>query len=296
MLKLTADFSRKLRPMGKLNGMNNGPLMAYIDRTDAFQEMGVDYVRFHECHAQHAKCIEVPFVFPDFNADEYDPANYYFDQTDAVIKAAHDIGAEIMYRFGMGTETGAHRLFLTVPPDYEKWGRIVIQILKHYNEGWANGFHYGIRWCEIWNEADLKQYWPGPLSEYAKFYCTVAKMLRDYDPTLLICPSGFADGLYEHPGMDAPQEKIDAWNEVNEFFHSFLDTVRQENIPMDCFPWHCYVLDSKECAHRLDLHMNLLRAHGMEDIELINTEWGPISLKPTNPNLNSTNPMTWGVG
>jgi len=285
MIQLSADFSKKLRPMGKQNGMNNGPLFSYVDMTDHYKAMGVDFVRFHETQAMLTNAIEVPFVFPDFDADEYDEKNYRFEHTDVVMEYAVKSGMEIMYRFGMGTEVGDHRLFCVVPPDYEKWGRIVIQILKHYNEGWANGFHYSIKWCEIWNEADLKQYWPGPHEEYTKFYCVVSRMLKAYDPTLRVGPSGFAGSV---PVLDPEQDPVSYKNAHYtrdtliarcHFYHDFLQTVHDEQVPMDFFAWHCYVYDSASCVEKLQRHINALEAHGLKGVEIINTEWGPVTLK-----------------
>jgi len=279
MISLSADFSKKLRPMGKMNGMNNGPLMAHGDYTKEYQTMGVDFVRFHECHAQQANCIEVPFVFPNFDADEMDEKSYIFTETDVAITAAVEQGYEIMYRFGMGTESlNGHLLFCVCPPDYEKWGRIVIQILKHYNEGWANGFHYNIKWCEIWNEADLINYWPGTHEEYIKFYAVTSKMLREYDSSLRICPSGFASVIPPKPGKNATKDEIGKYESRYRFFHTLLDTVQRENLPLDCFPWHFYQSRSKGVVDVLKRIKEMLAMHGMEDIDLINTEWGPYSL------------------
>ncbi len=278
MTNLTADFSKPIRPMGKLNGMNNGPLHAFNDATAEYAEMGVDFVRFHETHALVGKCIEVPFIFSNFDADEYDEKNYFFDETDAVIKSALDSGIEIMYRFGMGTEGYEPKIFCLVPPDYEKWGRIVIQILRHYNDGWANGFHYNLKLCEIWNEADLYNYWRGERSEYTKFYCTVSKMIKEYDPTLRIGCSGFAFGIPCKPAENATEAVKKNYADKYKFFLDYFDTVIRENAPLDFYAWHCYVYNSAACVKRIEKDLEMLRAHGLENIESINTEWGPVTL------------------
>lgn len=278
MVRLTADFTEKIRPMGKMNGMNNGPLHLYYDAAEEFREMGVDFVRYHETHFGAGKCIEVPFVFPNFDADEYDENNYYFDQTDAVIKSAVDSSIEIMYRFGMGTENALPKIFCVVPKDYAKWARICIQILKHYNDGWANGFHYGIKLCEIWNEADLYNYWPGEYDEYIKFYCIAAKLMKEYDPTLKIGCSGFAGGIPIKPSESAPDNIKENYRKRYDFFHNYLETVIKTGAPLDFFAWHYYIYNSTDCVRRLDGVFELLREYGLENIENINTEWGPITL------------------
>ncbi|MBR3714787.1 MAG: hypothetical protein IKM18_02640 [Clostridia bacterium] len=278
MVRLTADFTEKVRPMGKMNGMNNGPLHTFYDATEEFKEMGVDFVRFHETHSPVGKCIEVPFIFPDFDADEFDENNYYFDETDAVIKAAVDNSIEIAYRFGMGTEGTLPKIFCIVPKDYAKWARICIQILKHYNDGWANGFHYGIKLCEIWNEADLYDYWRGEGSEYIKFYCIVSKMIKEYDPSLRVGSSGFAFGIPDVPVPDAPEGVKANYKKRYDFFHNYLEAVLETKAPMDFFAWHCYVYRSSACVKRIEGILDLLREYGLENVENINTEWGPITL------------------
>ena len=104
-MRFSVDFKKPLRPIGDLCGMNNGPLNLFTDRTAEFRDLGVSFVRFHETHSMNTDCVEIPFIFRDKSKDESKPENYYFGETDAVIKAAYDEGIEIMYRLGMGTET-----------------------------------------------------------------------------------------------------------------------------------------------------------------------------------------------
>ena len=283
MIRLTADFSKPVRPMGKQNGTNNGPLHTHYDETEAFLDMGVDFVRFHETHSPLANCVEVPYIFRDFDADENDPANYFFAETDAVIAAAVKMNCEIMYRFGMGTETTKPLLYCVVPKDYEKWARIVINILRHYNDGWANGFHYGIRYVEIWNEADLRRYWPGEGSEYIKFYCTAAKMIKAYDPNLLIGNSGWAYVYTELPPLEMQgpsfrNSNLERRLEQIQFFRDFLKTVLVEEVPLDFFAWHFYGRSSASAKYRASCVNRLLKDFGLENLEHINTEWSCVHL------------------
>ena len=56
----------------------------------------------------------------------------------------------------------------SIPPkDPAKWARICEHIIRHMNEGWAGGHHYGIEYWEIWNEPDVNpQCWDGPVEEF----------------------------------------------------------------------------------------------------------------------------------
>ena len=53
------------------------------------------------------------------------------------------------------------------PADAAKWAAICVGIIRHYNEGWANGFHHGIRYWEIWNEPENRPaMWTGTDEDY----------------------------------------------------------------------------------------------------------------------------------
>ena len=292
MRALRVDFSKPVRPVGKLNGMNNGPLHTFMDATAEFREMGVDFVRFHETHSPNIKCVEIPYIFRDMDADVNDPASYYFGETDAVMKAAHDEGIEIMYRLGMGTEGTKPWLFMFVPPDYEKWARIAEHIVMHYNEGWADGFHYGIKYWELGNECDLWQYFPGPRDEYTNLYCIMARILKDHDPSLKIGTCGFAWVFSRKPparkletekgGYDSERgftSAYEEWEDRVRFFNSFLARVRDEKVPMDFFGWHFYVCDSYQTEERIGVIDDLLKKYGFYgNVEVINTEWNNMHL------------------
>lgn len=291
MVDLKIDFSEKIRPMGKLNGMNNGPLHTFMNATKEFKWMGVDFVRFHETHSPNIKCVEIPFIFRDYNADENDPANYYFGETDVVIKGAVDNGIEIMYRLGMGTEGTEPKIFMYVPDDFGKWARICEHIIAHYNDGWADGFYYGIKYWEIGNECDLYEYWPGTRDQYTEMYCIVAKHLKEYDPSLKVGTCGFA-AMYppERPqpvefAPDSENRKrgitntAQEWDDRVRFYNSFLQRIRDEKIPMDFFAWHYYVTESFSAEERVFIIEDLLKKYGLYDkAEIINTEYNNIHL------------------
>jgi hypothetical protein len=59
-----------------------------------------------------------------------------------VLRAIHDAGAEVYYR--IGRSWGANNV--DPPPDFDKYAGVVKHIAMHYNQGWANGFHYNIRY------------------------------------------------------------------------------------------------------------------------------------------------------
>ena len=75
-----------------------------------------------------------------------------------LIAAIVNAGVEPYYRLGITIEHQAYiKPYHTFPPkDPEKWARICEHIIRHYTEGWADGYHYNIRYWEIWNEPEVQ--------------------------------------------------------------------------------------------------------------------------------------------
>ena len=53
------------------------------------KEANIPYSRLHDVGGAFSSnlYVDIPNIFRDFDADETDPANYFFDETDAVIAA-----------------------------------------------------------------------------------------------------------------------------------------------------------------------------------------------------------------
>ena len=76
--------------------------------------------------------------------------------TDLLLADLAKAKCEPIFRLGVTIENYQHiRAYRIFPPaDFEKWAKICEHIVRHYNEGWASGFHYDIKYWEIWNEPD----------------------------------------------------------------------------------------------------------------------------------------------
>ena len=151
---LVVDFAKTLGRIRPLNGVNNGPFVDGSHTADMnvrHKEAGFPSVRLHDCHWPNPNVVDIPAIFPLFHADADDPKNYVFGPTDRYLAPIADRGAEIVYRLGVSIE---HQPALhTQPPaDFDKWAKICINVIRHYNDGWADGRHYGLRYFEIWNE------------------------------------------------------------------------------------------------------------------------------------------------
>ncbi|MBO7176721.1 MAG: hypothetical protein J6W14_05045, partial [Clostridia bacterium] len=172
----------------ELHGVDCAPYSAYAQEKQGrqpeiealFQLTGIPRSRLHDCCGRFGGChyVDIPNVFPNFDADENDPANYDFYYTDEYIGAIIKEGAQIVYRLGVTIEWGTKKYTCFPPKDPAKWARICEHIIRHYNEGWADGFHYGITYWEIWNEPENPPMWQGTREEYFELYRVASKHLK----------------------------------------------------------------------------------------------------------------------
>ena len=143
--------------------------------------LGLPFIRLHDCHWPNPDVVDIHAVFPNPNADAENPSSYDFAQSDDYLQAAAQTGAKLIYRLGESIEHTRVRRFVHPPKDTEHWSKVCLGIIRHYNEGWANGFHMAIPYWEIWNEPNHPNYWSGPndglkkYSELLKFAYAAAK-------------------------------------------------------------------------------------------------------------------------
>lgn len=132
--------------------------------------------------------MDISRIFPNFDADKSDPANYFFEHKDQLLLAIDRLGAKPIYRLGESIDHSIFKRYARPPKDFEKWTRICVNIIRHYNEGWAGGFTLGISYWEIWNEPDLgNEMWDGGTAQqYRDLYKTAAAGIKALDPSLKV--------------------------------------------------------------------------------------------------------------
>lgn len=266
---VAVDFATPAGKIRTLHGVNNGPVNWSIgaDLTPYHQKAGFPSARLHDCHYAGQNVVDIHFIFPIFEADADDPMYYRFAETDAYIKGMVDIGEQITYRLGESIECRSRAysnggFYVQPPKDFAKWAKICVNIIRHYNGGWANGFHYGIKYWEIWNEPgdNIIGMWPGPLSKYFEMYEAVATAIKAYDPSLKV--GGPAVCNINFPAM-AP----------------FLTYCRDRNLPVDFITWHCYAGTPEVIANDAALARKLADENGFSQAESHVTEWHPMWYK-----------------
>ena len=247
--------------------INCGPLPNHdnqdgVDITKQYQKIGIDFIRTHDFNGP----TDVSYIFPDFSADPSTESNYNFTLSDKYISSIIDAGCQVFYR--LGESAGGPN---EPPLDFNKWAEICKHIIMHYNDGWADGYHYNIKYFEIWNEPDLSGFFNGTVDQYYELYHTTAIILKDYDSSLKIggpCTSS----IYN-----------------NNFTTGFLSYVLEFDIPLDFYSWHMYTNSPFQLYSGSLLVRSMLDSYGLIDTENINTEWNIDILAPQRDKDNAKN-------
>lgn len=278
MIQVSVDFTDRRGRIKPLHGVNNSPV-THGQPITAFQEAGVPYVRLHDAMGAYGgTCyVDIPNIFTDFSADENDPACYHFEFTDAYLAGLTASGCKIFYRLGVTIENyyQIRRIHSFTPGDFEKWARICEHIIAHYNEGWADGFHMGIEYWEIWNEPENPPMWSGTREDYFRLYEITATHLKKRFPEIKV--GGYAGcGFYcvTRDNMDEFYESFMDW------FDLFLERM-SGRVPVDFFSWHLYTADPREIEAHARYVADKLYAYGYYDTENIFDEWNYMNDLPT---------------
>ncbi len=273
MNPITVDFSKTSGAVKPLHGINNSPV-TYGRALPELRDAGIPFVRLHDAVGEFGGThfVDVPNVFPDFEADPDDATSYDFAFTDAYFKGLTASGLKIFYRLGVTIESNFRiKPYRIHPPkDFNKWARICAGIVRHYNEGWADGFHYGIEYWEIWGEPENPSLWSGTREQYYEFYRVAANYLKQQFPDLKVGGYGGC-GFYaiNHEGMD------DFYKSFIPYFLDFLKfiTTPDTAAPLDFYSWHLYTTDPHEIILHAKYVDERLKEYGLEHVENIFDEW-----------------------
>lgn len=271
-IEINVDFSTVVGDIKPLNGINNGPASGArhkrsgdirwkLDATDIFETLEIPFVRTHDAEYPYGSdsFVDIHCIFPDENADVNDPASYHFADTDAYLAKIADSGAEIFYRLGESIDHSGKNLYNGPPADYTKWAQVCEHIIRHYNEGWADGYTYGIRFWEIWNEYDHSDMWTASDEEYFLFYCQTASYLKEQFPDLMIGGPAFTGAI---------EERVRAFLEYLKAYDG--------DVPLDFMSWHLYHPYPNKILQNSKLARALLDEYGYTDTLSILDEWNYI--------------------
>ncbi|MBQ7356113.1 MAG: hypothetical protein IJW66_01820 [Clostridia bacterium] len=293
-MKIFADFNKvtgKIRPMHGVGQPPVGAKPSVSPWMHYMKEAGIPFSRLHDVGGMYGKNIfvDIPNVFRNFDADENLPESYDFTFTDELIETLFAYGVKPFFRLGVTIEnfyeTKTYRIF--PPKDFDKWARICEHIIRHYNEGWADGYHYGIEYWEIWNEPEGHKHgqhgpmWYGTPEQYFHLYEVASNHLKKcFGDSIKVggystCDFGMFKAVYEDPdcvGIPAPH-KTNAHYHV-QYMHDFFKyiTSPEHKAPIDYFSWHTY-RDVRTSLDMADYIERLLKKYGFEGLENCLTEW-----------------------
>jgi xylan 1,4-beta-xylosidase len=255
--RIEVDFSKIIGTIKTVNGVNGGPL-AEFNLSSSFSEIGVPHVRLHDIPYMFLgrDVVDVGFIFPDPAADVDDPKSYDFEMTDYYIHSIRAIGAEITYRLAYETwGKHNHHPHSTPPRDYARWAEICSHIVRHYNQGWANGFQNIIKFWEVWNEPDIHEFWSGTPEEYYRLYEVTAKALKKTGPETKV---------------GGPTQAIVT---NRKFLDGFLKHCADHEVPLDFASWHTYAKQPSEIISHAAIVHDALQKYGFTKTESILDEW-----------------------
>lgn len=265
-VELTIDVSRIVGTIRPLHGVNCGPLTlgGTLDLSEAFREIAPPLVRLHDCHWPNPDVVDMHVVFPDPRADPERADSYDFLRTDEYLRAIVAVRSGIVYRLGESIDHHKVKKHVHPPRDPARFAAASLGIIRHYNDGWANGHKYAIRYWEIWNEPDNRPaMWTGSDEDYFRLYSTTAKTIKARYPDLRV----------GGPALGNTGELKGDTLTPSPFFRRFLDHCRQDAAPLDFFSWHCYTNDPGELARRARAVRRLLDDAGFRKTESHLNEW-----------------------
>jgi hypothetical protein len=196
--EVKVDLARETGIVKPVNGVGQPPFVGIREFTmfRYLKDAGVPFSRLHDVGGMYGRgvFVDIPNLFRDFDADETDPANYDFAFTDHLINALVAADVEPFFRLGVTIENYAliKRYRIDPPKDFAKWARICEHVIRHYTEGWADGFRHKITYWEIWNEpenwetVEKNEMWHGTFEEYCRLYEVASKHLKAKFPHLKI--------------------------------------------------------------------------------------------------------------
>ena len=271
MNTVKVDFSKELGRVKPMHSVNNGPVYKFavdqrITNIESYRAAGIPFARTHDSSAfstyggEHI--VDINMIFTNFDADPTDPASYDFVLTDEYMRVIEAGGAKVFYRLGSKIEHWKKKYNTLPPKDFNKWAVVCEHIIRHYTEGWADGFFMDIEYWEIWNEPDLdpddstnKRCWGGTAKQFYELFNITLKHLKSCFPHLKIGGPAIAS-------LHKPEDS--AW--LTDFFSSL-------EVKPDFFSWHVYANDVEKVREKIRLARKYLDDYGLYECESILNEW-----------------------
>ena len=280
--ELAADFSREIGPVRpEIHSSGIGPTICSQTARDMddIKAMGFKASRTHDWALinDNERVCDYYHIFPLAHLDAKDPKNYVFKPTDYLLKRTREeMGTEVFYRLGTSIEHSGLKVHFNnvIPEDFDKLAETFAATVRHYNRGWADGFEWGIKYWEIWNEPDgIQTMWTPPEGltdedmkrDSAKRSECRAKFVEFFVKALKRLKSEFGDTIkVGGPALCSYKE---------DWFKDIFSACRAAGVAPDFISWHGYRNDPMAYNKEADSGRALCDSYGFKDCELILNEW-----------------------
>jgi len=260
------DLSRPKGTIRPLHGVNLGPLCyrGTVDLSEYHRELAIPYTRLHDVVWLNADAVDVSTIFRNALNDPTQVGSYDFRATDDYIQAIVNVGSGIVYRLGESIEHTPRKYRVHPPTNPQHWAAVCLGIIRHYNQGWADGFHHHIQYWEIWNEPDVRPaMWTGTDEQFFELYSVTAKTIKMAYPNLKV----------GGPALGHVGDFKDNHFHPSPFFTNFLNHCRHTSTPLDFLSWHRYTADPADPPRLARAVRETLDAFGFTTAESHFNEW-----------------------
>lgn len=243
------DFAITQERIKDLGGVNAGPdvlsprgvtttLPAAIQ---GYRDGGVTLIRTHDMvGSQYFEFTKNFWVAQGTNVSvnaAFDPTletSYAWSSFDGKIDSIVNFGFAPYMRLGINF--GATFPYPPTDPDkrnFTRFAEICKRTVMHYNQGWASGRRYGIKYWEVWNEPDSPGFWKdsatavgfGDSAAFVRMYKTVSDSLKRVDATIKVGAAGILSGTVLTKR---------GWERY------FITACRDNRATLDFLSWHLY--------------------------------------------------------
>jgi hypothetical protein len=282
-LTATVHFAEEYGSIAPIHGVNNGPLVRKAweiedcqpiwygsNYTEEYNKMQIPSSR---THGEGPGDMNRIWVHADENGvpiyEGYDPlnmSNYDFSETDQRVQATMaTTHTSVYWRLGYPKAYPSYQDcadWRSPPDNFTIFAQAAVQVLKHYRDGWNDGFYFdSFDAVEVWNEPYLSDWWSGTADEYYGLYHAVNSAVTDefgdeIDVVAAITLEGGVDG----------------------FSGRFLELAQQNNEPIDAVYAHLYRINPSQTTYFFTHPTNslgvFLAQYGYpEDTSVYITEW-----------------------
>jgi hypothetical protein len=251
-LTATVHFAEEFGRIAPIHGVNNGPLVRNAWEIEDCQQIwyGSNYTEEYNeiqipssrTHGEGPGDMNRIWVHADEDGvpvyDGYDPlnlSNYDFTETDQRVQATMaTTHTSVYWRMGYSKAFPAYQDcsdWRSPPDNFTVYAQAAVQVLKHYRQGWNDGFYYdGFDVVEVWNEPYLSDWWSGTAEQYYELYHAVNSAVTNE----------FGDEIDVVAAITLGDDG---------FSHSFMKLAQQNNEPIDAVYVHLYRVNPSQTTY-----------------------------------------------